>query len=142
MIKVAVVMPSEIGEGGEFLADVRALEAAGAEWIGLEGGGAGEAILLGAAAAVTERIGLRAMDSASIETLRKLSRGRVLVGEQGDTGWVAIAMPGDRDSWAAAMREHEAAGVTGVIVPWSPRLVDLLRNPEPDDRSDLAMSTG
>jgi len=29
-----------------------------------------------------------------------------------------------------------------VIVAWDPRLIDLLRNPEPDDRSDLLMSTG
>jgi hypothetical protein len=142
VIKVAVVMPSEIEAGGEFLADVHALEVAGAEWIGLEGAGVREAILLGAAAAVTERIGLRALDPASAETLQKLSRGRVLVDDQVDERWVEIEMPVDRESWIAAMRKHQAAGTTGVIVRWNPRLLDLLRNPEPDDRSDLAMSTG
>jgi hypothetical protein len=142
VIKVAVVMPSEIQDGGEFLADVRAVEAAGADWIGLEGVGISEAILLGAAAAVTERIRFRAPDSASAETLDKLSRRRVLSHDGVDERWVEIEMPVDRESWMAAMREHEAAGATGVVVRWNPRLVDLLRNPEPDDRSDLAMSTG
>ena len=40
------------------------------------------------------------------------------------------------------LRDHETAGATGVIVPWDPRLIDLLRNPEADDRGDLLMSTG
>jgi hypothetical protein len=142
MIKVAVVMPSHIEDGGEFLADVRAVEAAGAEWIGLDGAGVREAILLGAAAAATERIRLRAFDSASAQILHELSRGRVVSDDQADGGWVEIEMPADRESWITAMREHEAAGATGVVVRWNPRVLDLLRNPEPDDRSDLAMSTG
>ena len=54
-------------------------------------------------------------------------------------------MPGeiaDAAEFLADVRALEAAGVTGVILPWDPRLIDLLRNPEPEDRSDLLMSTG
>jgi len=29
-----------------------------------------------------------------------------------------------------------------VIVSWNARVLDLLRNPEPDDRTDLLISTG
>ena len=51
-------------------------------------------------------------------------------------------MPTDREAWKAMLGDQEKQGATGVIVPWDPRLIDLLRNPEPDDRSDLQMSTG
>ena len=56
--------------------------------------------------------------------------------------WAAIEMPPDRESWAQVLSGYSAAGASGVIVPWSSRLVDLLRNPEPDDRTDLLISTG
>jgi len=56
--------------------------------------------------------------------------------------WGDIVMPADREAWTATMSAYETAGLTGVIVPWDARLVDLLRNAEPDDRSDLSMSTG
>ena len=135
-------MPAEIGDAGEFLADVRALEAAGAEIIGLEADGPDQRILMGAIAAVTSRVKLRLANAEESDILERLSRGRTVLGPPAEETWVSIAMPPDRDSWAALMREHEAAGVTGVTVPWDPRLIDLLRNPEPDDRSDLLMSTG
>jgi hypothetical protein len=142
VIKVAVTMPATIGDAGEFLADVRALEAAGAEMVGLEGDSPDQAILLAAIAAVTERVRLRSSNPEPAEILVKLSRGRIVTGTPAGETWVEIAMPPDRDSWAATVREHEAAGVHGVIVAWDPRLIDLLRNPEPDDRGDLLMSTG
>jgi alkanesulfonate monooxygenase SsuD/methylene tetrahydromethanopterin reductase-like flavin-dependent oxidoreductase (luciferase family) len=57
--------------------------------------------------------------------------------------WAAIPMPADRAGWAAMVAAHEAAGATGVIVSWDPRLIDLLRNAgEPDDRTDLLIATG
>ena len=124
-------MPGRIEDAGDFLADVRALEAAGAEMIGLEGDGPEQWTILGAIAATTERVRLRTT-GAEPGALRTLSRGRAAVG----------AMPADREAWAAALRDHESAGAAGVIVPWDARLLDLLRNPEPDDRSDLLMSTG
>ncbi len=135
-------MPAEIGDAGEFLADVRALEAAGAEMIGLDGVSPEHSILMGAIAAVTSRVKLRLENDEAAAILHQLSRGRTVGGVPPGETWVSIPMPADRDSWSAAVREQEAAGTTGVIVPWDPRLVDLLRNPEPDDRSDLLMSTG
>ena len=140
MVKVAVTMPADFGDAAEFLADVRALEAAGAEMIGVEGGG--DDAVLGAIAAVTHRIRLRISSPEPPTKLQKLSRGRVVAGDPDGERWVAIPVPPDRESWALVQREQEAAGATGVVVPWDPRLIDLLRNPEPDDRSDLLMSTG
>jgi hypothetical protein len=142
VIKVGVVMPAAIDDAGEFLADVRALEAAGAEMIDLEGEGVDRAILLGAIAAVTQRIRIRVRDAQPPALLQKLSRGRVVaVGSAGET-WVDIPMPADRESWTATLGAQEAAGADGVVVGWDPRLIDLLRNPDSDDRSDLMMSTG
>jgi hypothetical protein len=140
VIKVGVTMPSAIDDTGGFLADVRALEAAGAEMITLEGDGVDQQVLLGAMAAVTDRIRIRV--DGPMPTLQNLSRGRVLVGTPAEERWLPIPLPPDKSSWADTIREHQAAGVTGVIVPWDPRLLDLLRNPEPDRRDDLLMSTG
>jgi len=134
-------MPAAFSDAGEFLADVRALEAAGAEMVGLEGDDPEQQVLLGAVAAVTHRIRLKVPGPGPGEMLGKLSRGRAIGETPGET-WIAIEMPPDRKSWSAALHEHEAAGATGVIVRWDPRLIDLLRNPEPDDRSDLQMSVG
>jgi hypothetical protein len=142
VIKVGVMMPATIDDAGEFLADVRALEAAGADTIGLEGEGGTAAILMGAIAAVTERVQLRVSDPQAVGVLQRLSRGRVVTGVPEGETWIEIPMPPDRESWTKAVDEHQAAGVSGLIVPWDPRLIDLLRNPQADDRSDLLMSTG
>jgi hypothetical protein len=142
VIKVAVMMPATIRDGGEFLAEVRALEAAGAEMIGLEGDGPEQQILAGAIAAVTQRVRLRIAAPEQVAILQQLSRGRVVVGEPDGETWVKIPVPPDKGAWAATLADQEAAGATGVIVSWDARLVDLLRNPEADDRSDLQMSTG
>ena len=136
------MMPTSFEDAGEFLADVRALEAAGAEMIGLDGDGLEQWAMLGAVAAVTQRLKLRLASGEPLAILQKLSRGRALVGMPDGEKWMPIPMPADRDSWSAALRECEAAGASGVVVSWDPRLIDLLRNPEPDDRSDLLMSTG
>jgi len=141
VIKVAVRMPAKLVDAGEFLADVRALEAAGAEMIGLDGDGSERWILMGAIAAVTDRIRLWVSDPDPAAILQRLSRGRV-VGEPAGETWAEIPLPPDKSSWAATLDTHESAGATGVIVAWDPRLIDLLRNPEADDRGDLLMSTG
>ena len=132
-------MPAGFGDAAEFLADVRALEAAGAAMIGMEDE---EDVVLGAIAAVTHRLRLRVSERSRTDTLRKLSRDRVSVGDPEGEKWISVPMPPDRESWVAMLRDQEAAGADGVIVPWDPRLIDLLRNPEPEDRSDLLMSTG
>ena len=135
------MMPATSGDPGDFLADVRALEAAGAEMIGVAGDPPEKSILLGAIAAVTHRVRLL-VNGDEPAGLAGLSRGRVVVGPPPGESWAEVAMPADRDAWTAMVQEHEKAGATGVVVPWDPRLIDLLRNPEPDDRSDLQMSTG
>lgn len=141
MLKIGVVMPVRVDDGGDFLADVRALEAAGAEMIGVEGDGPEQWILLGAIAATTERVLVRTTGAEPV-ALGTLGRGRTVVGAPAGETWVEIPMPADRAAWAAALQHHESTGVAGVVVPWDPRLIDLLRNSEPDDRSDLQMSTG
>ncbi len=179
MPKVAVKLPVAFGEVGDYLADVTALEAAGADAIWLEDAGSDPWVLLGALAAITHRMVLGCMMTSPEEwpapqlgraagTLQTLSRGRIVVSlppegmreEQldalrgagvtifgsdfvaGTDKWLAIPAPTDREAWNAALADCEAGGATGVIVPWSDRLIDLLRNPEPDDRSDLLISTG
>jgi hypothetical protein len=133
-------MPAPTGDVGEFLADVRALDAAGAEMILVPGGDADTWIVLGAVAALTDRIRLWVDEPGAARVLQRITGGRVV--SEHTAGWIAMTMPPDRESWAAAMREHEAGGADGVVVEWDPRLIDLLRNPQPDDRSDLLMSTG
>ncbi|TMC01192.1 MAG: LLM class flavin-dependent oxidoreductase [Chloroflexi bacterium] len=201
MLKVAVRLPVAVADVGEYLADVTALEAAGADTIWVDDSTLDPWILLGAMAALTHRVrlgcrltSLRAWPpsrlAASVAALQLLSRGRTVVGlpeggdaskhlgslraaapkiltlgspEQASDGvivavesadqisdaararievWAAIAVPPDRDAWTRDLSAYEAAGATGVVVPWSARVVDLLRNPQPDDRSDLLMSTG
>ena len=141
-MKVAVIMPSSIADAGDYLANARALDAAGAEMIAVDGDAEQQWLILAAIAAVTTRVRLRAPSGQRIELLDRLSRGRALAHDPAGERWVAIPLPADRASWAAALREHEQAGATGVVVPWDERLIDLLRNSEPEDRSDLLMSTG
>jgi alkanesulfonate monooxygenase SsuD/methylene tetrahydromethanopterin reductase-like flavin-dependent oxidoreductase (luciferase family) len=138
-------MPVALDDVGEFLADVRALDAAGADTIWFADSEHDELVVLAAIAAVTYKVRLGTAingPAAAIDTLQKLSRGRLVMDNACGETWTAISMPADREGWSAALREQEAAGVTGIVVPWDPRLVDLLRNPEPDDRSDLILSTG
>ena len=201
MLRVAVKLPAMIDDVGEYLADVTALEAAGAATIWVDDTGLEPWVVLGAMAAVTHRVGLGCLLTSfdrwppsrlgpSAAALQKLSRGRVVVGlpshakprnhiealraaaariftagspqetadgiiftvesadqiiRAPDTDievWVSIAMPPDREAWASALGGYGAAGATGVIVPWNARLIDLLRNSEPDDRTDLLISTG
>jgi hypothetical protein len=181
VIKVGVRLPV-ITDVGEYLADVTALEAAGADAIWVEDVAVEPWVLLGALAAITHRVGLGCLIASpetwpaarlgsATATLQALSRGRVMVGlprdgarddqldalraagvrifvtDEGlavfdEESWATIAAPVDRDDWNATIAANESTGVTGLIVPWTDRLIDLLRNPEPDDRSDLLISTG
>lgn len=204
MLRVAVRLPPAPGRIGDWLPDVTALEAAGADTIWLEAKTAAAKpwILLGAAAAVTHRVRLGTIvaDAAGLDgldTLATLCAGRVVVGVRpgplvgrlkgrsdasillicqtrgeatrsarladgvilpgavddvrslradGEAAfelWVDAAVPSDRSGWATLIASLEAAGATGVIVPWDPRLIDLLRSAgEPDDRTDLLIATG
>ena len=213
MFRVAVKLPAAPGRIGDYLADVTALEAAGADsiWFDATDEPSAEAwIHLGAIAAVTHRVrlgmtvGPAAGWPAAAEILGRLSSGRVVVGvpvgrdpkalgQQLTTGspspsiliicgtvgdaqraagladgvivhgsdeevralrampawngelelWVDVSVPADKAGWAHMIAALETAGATGIVVPWDPRLIDLLRSAgEPDDRSDLLISTG
>src|SRR5437879_12181379 len=106
-------MPGEIADAAEFLADVRALEAAGAEMVLIEGDGVEQQILLGAIAAVTHRIRLRLPNGEVEAILQKLSRGRSGVGQPVDETWISGAMPGDPKSVAGTIRDTDAPGMGG-----------------------------
>jgi hypothetical protein len=216
MLRVAVKLPDASGRIGDYLADVTALEAAGAHAIWLDARNQESVepwILAGAIAAVTHRvrlgisIGSAAGWPAAVDTLGRLSGGRVVVGMRpggepkallqqlksrgsdprrpsilticdtyGEAErsalradgvilsageeevrtlsaersqarefelWVDLPVPSDRAGWASKVAALEAAGATGIIVPWDPRLIDLLRNAgEADDRTDLLIATG
>jgi hypothetical protein len=216
MLRVAVKLSAAPGRIGDYLADVTALEAAGADsiWLDAAAEASTEAwIHLGAIVAVTHRVRLGMTVGpgtgwpAAVDTLGRLSSGRVVVGIQpgreskglveqlksrrspsfspsiliicgtygeaersalladgvilpgGDEEvralrakraqdgefelWVDVPVPTDRAGWANLIAALEAAGATGIIVPWDPRLIDLLRTAgEPDDRTDLLIATG
>jgi luciferase-like monooxygenase len=212
MLRVGVKLPAATGRVGDYVAEVSALEAAGADsiWPDTSAPVSPEPwILLGAISAVTHRVWLGTMiDSGpawplAVDSLARLSGGRVVVGlpssgdllkrleqiraQRGDSPrprilivcashadakrsasladgvivqgghreaselraggefelWVDLPLPSDRAGWTEMMSAYEAAGATGIIVPWDPRIIDLLRNAgEPDDRTDLLIATG
>src|SRR5262245_28562490 len=87
MLKIGVWLPRQFEDAGEYLADARALDAAGVDSLWLDGGFHDPWLLLGGIAAVTGRSRLVApvslhdgREGASlrirVETLHRLSRGR------------------------------------------------------------------
>jgi hypothetical protein len=213
VLRVGVRLPDAPGRIGDYLADVTALEAAGADSIWLDTSTEASIepwILLGAIAAVTHRVrlGIRVGSEAglpvTVNTLMRLSGGRVVLGTRpgrepgalveklkglrspspsilficdtnveaersapladgvilqvgeddvrtlraGDSQddfelWVDAPLPSDRAGWTNLTASLEAAGATGIMVSWDPRLIDLLRGGgEPDDRIDLLIATG
>ena len=90
MLKVAVRLPPLSGGAGEYLADISALEAAGADTIWLEVAGLDAWVVLGALASVTRRARLGCMLmsasamsrdqlAAGIDAAQRLSRGRIVL---------------------------------------------------------------
>ena len=160
-MKVGVLFPSRFDEPGEFLADARAMEAAGVDSVWMEDDGAGLDPLLSLAAISASahqlRLGLiRQANLASnaeherrVATLQRLSRQRAVTGiAEGSTviagaeHWRRVEVPADRESWARTVERSEADGI-GVIVPFGPRLLDMLRHPEEAiDRPDLQLAQG
>jgi alkanesulfonate monooxygenase SsuD/methylene tetrahydromethanopterin reductase-like flavin-dependent oxidoreductase (luciferase family) len=138
LLKVAVELPGEFESAGEWLADAQAMEAAGADALFVGPGGLDREALLAALAAVTSRCRLDLGDCG--DTVRLLARGREVHGEE---RWHRVAAPEGREHWRRQHEEAEKAGATGVVVPLSPRLLDLLRNAdEIEDRSDLNLAQG
>jgi hypothetical protein len=164
-MKVGVLLPSRFEDPGEFIADGRAMEAAGVDSVWMEDDGGHDPLLaLAAIAAVTGqlRLGLilgsmplpNAPLDRRMETLQHLSRQRVITlvpspsgggqggGFSGTERWRRIEVPVDREAWAKTL-EQAAADADGVIVPLDPRLLDILRHPEDAiDRSDLQLAQG
>jgi alkanesulfonate monooxygenase SsuD/methylene tetrahydromethanopterin reductase-like flavin-dependent oxidoreductase (luciferase family) len=149
-MKVGVLFPSRFEDPGEFLADARAMEAAGADSVWMEDSDSLDPMLaLAAIAAVTGQIRLGLIRNSTprpnveldrrMETLQHLSRQRVIT----DTlRWRRAEVPADRAAWAKTL-EQAAPDVDGVIVPMDPRLLDILRHPDDAiDRSDLLLAQG
>jgi alkanesulfonate monooxygenase SsuD/methylene tetrahydromethanopterin reductase-like flavin-dependent oxidoreductase (luciferase family) len=167
-MKVGVLLPSRFEDPGDFLADARAMEAAGADSVWLEeGDGYDPMLALAAIAAVTGQIRLGLIlprDSPSpargggsgrgLETLQHLSRQRVITlvpspsgggqggGFSGTERWRRVEVPADREAWARTL-EQAQPDFDGVLVQLDPRLLDILRHPEDAiDRSDLMLAQG
>ena len=148
-MKVGVLLPSRFEDAGDFLADARAMEAAGADSIWLEEGDGYDAMLaLAAIAAVTGQLrlglivpeGSPSLSRRGLETLQLLSRQRVITG--GNERWRRVEVPADREAWARTL-ELAQTNFDGVLVPMDPRLLDILRHPEDAiDRSDLQLAQG
>jgi alkanesulfonate monooxygenase SsuD/methylene tetrahydromethanopterin reductase-like flavin-dependent oxidoreductase (luciferase family) len=150
-MKVGVLFPSRFEDPGNFLADARAMEAAGADSVWMEeSDGLDPMLVLAAIAAVTSRLrlGLIAPDNRSpsgvgsgrgLETLQHLSRQRVITENR---RWRRVEVPADREAWAKTLALAHP-DLDGVLVPMDPRLLDILRHPdEPIDRSDLLLAQG
>jgi hypothetical protein len=149
-MKVGVLFPSRFQDPGEFLADARAMEAAGVDSVWIEeGDGRDPMLALAAIAAVTGRIRLGLIRTSTprpnveldrrMETLQHLSRQRVTTDNQ---RWRRVEVPSDRDAWAKTL-EQAQPDFDGVLVPMDPRLLDILRHPDDAiDRSDLLLAQG
>ena len=149
-MKVGVVFPSRFEDPGNFLADARAMEAAGVDSVWMEdGGGLDPMLALAAVAAVTGQLRLGIIRAATprpnveldrrMETLQQLSRQRVTTDHQ---RWRRVEVPADRAAWAKTLEDADP-DVDGVLVPMDPRLLDILRHPdEAIDRSDLLLAQG
>src|SRR5215470_15099289 len=88
MLKVGVLLPSSFEDAGDFLADARALDAAGADSLWIDGDSHEPWLVLAAIASVTGRARLVAPVSAArasaplegdVRTLDRLSRGRLVL---------------------------------------------------------------
>lgn len=88
MLKIGVLLPSTFEDAGDFLADARALDAAGADSLWIDGDGHEPWLVLAAIASVTGRARLVAPVSAAragaplegdARTLDRLSRGRLVL---------------------------------------------------------------
>ena len=168
-MKVGVVFPSRFEEPGEFLADARAMEAAGVDsiWLRDQDDGLDPLLILAAIAAVTSRLRLGLIpespsplteeaespsplagegrgggpDQRRIATLQQLSRNRIV--EASTESWQRVEVPADRYAWASMLERAQQEGAHGLLVPSDPRLLDILRHPDDAiDRSDLILAQG
>ena len=137
------------GDAGELFADVRAIEAAGADSLWADAADGEPYVLLAALAALTWRVALVARGAPLAPgraQCEQLARGRLVVAEelarQGER-WIDVGFPESRDAWRAARAAALEAGATGIVVANDPRLLDLLRNPDQIfDRADMNLASG
>jgi hypothetical protein len=135
------------GDAGELFADAKAVEAAGADSLWIDAADGDPYVLLAALAAMTWRVRLVARNApahtAARETCAALARGRLVVAEESDERWTESAFPISRVAWDELRSASLASGLTGVVLPNDPRLIDLLRNPDViEARDDLKLSFG
>ena len=135
------------GDAGELFADAKAVEAAGADSLWIDAANGDPYVALAALAAVTWRVRLVARGaparSAARETCASLARGRLVIAEESEERWTESAFPASRVAWDELRNASTAAGLTGVVLPNDPRLIDLLRNPDIiEARDDLKLSFG
>jgi len=109
MLKIGVLLPSSFEDAGDFLADGRALDAAGADSLWIDGDGHEPWLVLAAIASVTGRARLVAPVSAAregaplegdVRTLDQLSRGRLVLRVDGPS------LPDVRESLTRANRRQ------------------------------------
>ena len=134
-------------DAGELFADAKAVEAAGADSLWIDVADGDPYVVLAALAAVTWRVRLVARgaptDTAARETCALLARGRLVVAEESEERWTESLFPASRVAWDELRLANTTAGMTGVVLPNDPRLIDLLRNPDIiETRDDLKLSFG
>jgi hypothetical protein len=147
-MKIGVLFPPRLEDPGEFLADARAIEAAGVDsvWLDDSADGFDPLLVLAAIAAVTSQLRLGLIHGggsgwghSQIDTLQQLSRQRLIPASE---RWRRVDVPADREAWAETLEETDD-NTDGVVVPMDPRLLDILRHPhDVIDRSDLILAQG
>lgn len=131
-------LPGEFESAGEWLADAQAMEAAGADALFVAPGAFDRQALLAALATITVRARIEATGAS--ETVRRLARGRLVEPAE---RWHRVPAPESREHWRRLQAEAESAAADGLLVPLSPRLLDLLRNADVvEDRSDVNLAQG
>jgi alkanesulfonate monooxygenase SsuD/methylene tetrahydromethanopterin reductase-like flavin-dependent oxidoreductase (luciferase family) len=105
--------------------------------------GAGEASLRCAARLGDGLVWDHATAPAAFARVRELRRppGRVAAADAFEL-WARTPAPGGRAEWRELLAAGEGMGATGLVVLHAPNLLDILRNPEEDDRQDLGMAVG
>jgi hypothetical protein len=165
-VKVGVLLAPPPADPGDWLAAAAAFDTAGADalWIDVAGDPGLDPLAVTAALAVLTFRSLLVVappadaDDRTLATVERLSRGRLaLHGDfvrdgEGDLvrasggepeRWVRAEWSGGRAAWRAVVAEAAERGATGLLVPATPPLLDLLRNPgDPGDRRDLQLAQG
>lgn len=86
--------------------------------------------------------GLLCTGIAADNVAAAFERARALRQDDAFELWARAPAPGGRAEWRGLLERYGALGATGVVVAHAPNLLDILRNPEEDDRQDLAMAVG